>query len=317
MMLNEEEYEYLMDILAYIIHGGNWLSLFFIFTGSGANGKSVIGNLLTGALGSYFKTMNPKSITTKKTRPNETSDWVNTKGKRCILFSEPDDKDKIQSDVFKIITGNDEITERALYKESVTFTPQFTPILLCNVIPELSKKDGGVERRLHCVDFPFKFMEEEKYDPKNPIHKRRNTEVLQKSKYDKNYHIQFLLILIHRFCVKNMKRYTQLIAPDRQKKCTTAYYNSEEAKLEKYLDKYYVYKNVPVEHKKKDWVVMRSEFYREYQQNEGKLSLDVLKTELEKLNIGEIRMKGYMYFYPIKVIEEEPECEIVEADNDC
>jgi len=320
MMLNEEEYEYLMDILAYIIHGGNWLSLFFIFTGSGANGKSVIGNLLTGALGSYFKTMNPKSITTQKTRPNETSDWVNTKGKRCVLFSEPDDKDKIQSDVFKIITGNDEITERALYKESVTFTPQFTPILLCNVIPELSKKDGGVERRLHCVDFPFKFMEDEKYDPNNPIHKKRNTEVLQKSKYDKNYHIQFLLILIHRFCEKNMKHYTQLIAPDRQKKCTNEYYNSGEEKLQEFLDKYYIYKeeDIPSKHKKKNWSIAKTTLLTDYTNYGGKISSQDLEKQLKTKNIEIIKYDGIYCYYPIQaiIVDDEPdsdECKIVDV----
>ena len=59
-------------------------------------------------------------------------------------MSEPNNDDegremKMNNGLIKSITGNDEITGRALHKNSITFEPTFNVFLLCNEIPSLEK----------------------------------------------------------------------------------------------------------------------------------------------------------------------------------
>ena len=72
-------------------------------------------------------------------------------------MQEPSKGDKINEGIMKEITGGDPIQARALFKESVTFIPQFKLVVCTNVLFDIATNDDGTWRRIRLCDFMSKF----------------------------------------------------------------------------------------------------------------------------------------------------------------
>ena len=77
-------------------------------------------------------------------------------------MSEPEQDDRIETGILKLLTGEDKIQARELFKNPFYFLPQFKFTLQCNNKPELKSDDGGVKRRIRVLNFPMKFVNEPK-----------------------------------------------------------------------------------------------------------------------------------------------------------
>jgi len=76
------------------------------------------------------------------------------------VMQEPSKGDKINEGIMKEITGGDPIQGRALYKNSITFIPQFNLIVTTNTLFDIRSNDDGTWRRIRLCDFASKFVEE-------------------------------------------------------------------------------------------------------------------------------------------------------------
>jgi putative DNA primase/helicase len=95
-------------------------------------------------------------------------------------MQEPDEKEPINSGLMKEISGGDTVTCRALHAMPVTFTPMYTPILMCNAKPHVNPQDEAVWRRLRVVDFPVKFVYNP--NPNDKFQKQRDDTLKEKIK---------------------------------------------------------------------------------------------------------------------------------------
>lgn len=98
---------------------------------------------------------------------------------------------------FVCCTKLEGIQARALYRSGFEYKPQFTPIILCNDIPDFNKIDKAIEQRTHIIPFQNKFVEEpkmcnEKKINRTLIRELDNVEIFQ----------SFIWILIYNY--KNM-----------------------------------------------------------------------------------------------------------------
>lgn len=59
----------------------------------------------------------------------------------------------------KEITGGDPIQGRALFKDTVTFMPQFKLVVCTNTLFDIKSNDDGTWRRIRVCDFESKFIE--------------------------------------------------------------------------------------------------------------------------------------------------------------
>ena len=194
---------YLLDTLSSRLYGKNLLQLFFIWTGIGANGKSVIGNLLDITFGKYFGKISADSITKPTKNANSTSEFSRISQSRIVLTEEPDEGDKLQVSILKEHSGDSKIRTRGLFQESYEYTPQYAMIINCNEIPELSKVDGNnaITRRLRVIHFPTKFCD----NPSKPNEKLGDPLLNQKLKDDIRYRQAFLKILVDIWFSKDLK----------------------------------------------------------------------------------------------------------------
>ena len=81
---------------------------------------------------------------------------LNGQGKRIDKTSKGD---RIYEGPLKELTGDKAITARALYKDVVTFAPQFKLVTCTNVMPEIVSADDGTRRRFVKIDFISKFTD--------------------------------------------------------------------------------------------------------------------------------------------------------------
>ena len=157
---NPELKKYMWEHLASCLIGTNDNQTFNIYTGSGANGKSKLVDLMSKLLGDYKGVVPLQLITQKRTTIGSTSsEIVQLKGKRYAVMQEPSKGDAINEGIMKEITGGDPIQGRALWSDSITFIPQFKLVVTTNTMFDIKNNDDGTWRRIRVCDFESKFLE--------------------------------------------------------------------------------------------------------------------------------------------------------------
>jgi len=155
--------------LASTLLGNNENQTFNIYIGTGANGKSKLIDLMSKVLGEYKGTVPITLITQKRNSIGGTSSEIHQLiGVRYAVMQEPSNGDKINEGIMKEITGGDPIQCRALFKESVTFIPQFKLVVGTNCFPDMEARDDGTWRRVRAVEYKAKFTKNPYNDPQFP-----------------------------------------------------------------------------------------------------------------------------------------------------
>ncbi|MEM1149316.1 MAG: phage/plasmid primase, P4 family [Pseudomonadota bacterium] len=132
--------------------------------GGGANGKSVLVDLMARIAGSYAATARIESLTgnTRRGGGEPTPDLVPLMGARMVRTSEPDEGQRLQEGLIKELTGGEPMLVRALYGESVEVTPYFKLTISGNHKPEIRGGDDGIWRRVLLVPFDIQIPEPER-----------------------------------------------------------------------------------------------------------------------------------------------------------
>ncbi len=153
--------KYMWDHLASCLIGIKKEHAFNIYRGSGSNGKSILTDLMSQALGEYKGTVPITLVTEKRNAIGGTSsEVIQLKGIRYAVMQEPSKDAVINEGIMKELTGGDPIQARALYSESEIFIPQFSLVVCTNALFEIKSNDDGTWRRMKLVDFLSKFISE-------------------------------------------------------------------------------------------------------------------------------------------------------------
>ena len=154
---------YFINVLSSCLSGSTQDEKLYIMNGSGSNGKSLTNDLMFLALGDYYMSCPISMMTRKRGQSNETApEKVRMKGRRCGIFQETDDGDKLNVGVMKEFTGGDKVLVRDLFKgsnEMIEFKPQMKYFFTCNQLPEVPSIDDGTWRRLRVISFVSKFTD--------------------------------------------------------------------------------------------------------------------------------------------------------------
>ena len=162
--------KYMWEHLASVLIGENMNQTFNIYRGSGSNGKSLLVEFMSQALGEYKGTV-PITLVTKDRNAigGTSSEIMQLKGIRYAVMQEPTKGTKLYDGVFKELTGGDPIQGRALYHDMETFTLQCTLAVCTNVLFEIDSNDDGTWRRIRLCEFMSKFVDPgTPEDPDNP-----------------------------------------------------------------------------------------------------------------------------------------------------
>jgi phage/plasmid-associated DNA primase len=308
---DEEKSNYLMKVLASSLFKGNVQQEFYILTGEGSNGKSLLMSLVNKALGRYTGDISYTSLTSRRKSENPFSDWVKTKGMKLVKSLEPDAKSMLQGNRIKSITGGDVMCEREIYGSNKEWKPYFIFFLIANEVPRLDHIDDAVKRRLKFIQFPFKFkVRNEVAEWDDAVHREKKADLGEKFDEDSRYGQQFLLMLLKTYEEelhgKDRKEVLSHIPADFEEKKTI--YEFENNIIEEFVEEMYdIMKAVPetdpiAKFNRSNYGKRPEEYHKDYQmwvESKGLLvrNVDKLMTKDQfKQNLRSVRGIGDAYY---------------------
>jgi putative DNA primase/helicase len=154
---------YLQRVAGYCMTGITSEHILFFLYGTGANGKSVFVNTLSGIWGDYavVAAMETFVETNSDRHPTE---LAHLRGARLVVAHETEQGRRWAEAKIKAMTGGDPITARYMRQDFFTFTPQFKLVIAGNHKPSLASVDEAIRRRFHLIPFTVTIPETER-DP--------------------------------------------------------------------------------------------------------------------------------------------------------
>jgi hypothetical protein len=138
---------YMWDHLSSCLIGIKKEHAFNIYPGSGSNGKALLTDLMSQALGENKGTVPITLVTEKRGSIGGTSsEVIQLKGVRYAVMQEPSKDAVINEGILKELTGGDPIQARALYSDSEVFIPQFSLVVCTNALFDVKSNDDGTWR---------------------------------------------------------------------------------------------------------------------------------------------------------------------------
>ncbi len=154
-------------LMGYIISGSPKERVLPIFYGAGANGKSLLLNIISEILGkdySFPTSANSIMEADYTSSGSGHNTFVYTlQGKRLVLANESKEGQSLDVGLVKTMTGGDEMSARKAYgKNIITFKPTHTVILITNHLPHISADDQAIWDRVLPIEFANRFIENPK-----------------------------------------------------------------------------------------------------------------------------------------------------------
>ncbi|MGR3495415.1 DNA primase family protein [Citreimonas sp.] len=137
---------------------------FSFFYGSGANGKSVLVDLIAKMLGDYSHSAKIESFTGRNRRGggDATPDIFPLMGARMVRAAEPEEGERLQEGLIKELTGGEPILVRQLHADFIEVHPFFKLTMSGNHKPDIRGTDDGIWRRVLLVPFDVQIPESER-----------------------------------------------------------------------------------------------------------------------------------------------------------
>lgn len=159
---DKELISFMQRAIGYSLTGLVSEQVMFVNYGFGANGKSVLLNVITGLLGDHASNAQSSSIMMQKNDDSIKNDLARLRGSRFVSMSEIEDGKRLAEAQLKQLTGGDPVTARFLYKEHFEFNPMFKLWMACNHRPVISGTDAGIWRRILLIPFNVTIPESER-----------------------------------------------------------------------------------------------------------------------------------------------------------
>jgi len=154
---DKELIDVMQEIIGYCLTTDMQAQTFFIFWGTGANGKSLLCNIIKKLVGEKNYSAIPISDLSKS------FSRADLKGKLLNISAENEQTDNkpFNSQYIKSISGGDEIKAEFKGKDVFTFNPVCKLIFAVNTLPNFNDKTVGFLRRLKVIPFKARFSVED------------------------------------------------------------------------------------------------------------------------------------------------------------
>lgn len=155
---NQRMVDFLWLSLGYALTGDCREQCFWMFWGSGNNGKGTLIDVLIAIFGSYWMNISTETLLAKENPGSQIrSDVARLDGPRLVTAAEIDKGRRLSESLVKGLTGQDSITARFLYGKDFDFKPQFKLFVQTNNKPIIRDLTNAMWRRLKLVEFPLDF----------------------------------------------------------------------------------------------------------------------------------------------------------------
>lgn len=157
---NQEIVQFVQRFIGYCLTGHMREEVMVVGYGHGANGKSVLAEVLRDIFGGYAVTADPSLITSSRVNAGSaTPDSARLAGKRFCLLNESKVGDRIDDGMVKKLVSTEKMVARALYRDPFEFYPTAKLFLRTNHRPLIRDDSEGMWRRLYLLPFGAHFPE--------------------------------------------------------------------------------------------------------------------------------------------------------------
>ena len=146
---------YVRKIIGYSLTGYTREQCYFVFYGSGSNGKSTLLNVLRELLGSFVKNIDFTSLT--YSGHSARGDLARLIGARVVTCVEVEPKKVVNETVINRITGGDPITVKKIYCDPFEYLPRYKIFIAGNDKPNLEGLKHATWRRIRLIPFSVQF----------------------------------------------------------------------------------------------------------------------------------------------------------------
>jgi putative DNA primase/helicase len=154
---------YLRRVMGYSVTALTSEQVFFLHHGKGANGKSVLFDLIGRILGSYSQVVPVETLLSTQIEGRVPNDVARMNGRRMLQASEPKAGKGLDEAKIKGLTGGETVTARYMRGEFFEFKPVGTIHLATNHLPRMTD-DPATWRRVKLITWDVIIPEEER-DP--------------------------------------------------------------------------------------------------------------------------------------------------------
>ena len=155
---------YLQRVVGYCLTGDVTEHKLFFCYGTGANGKSVVLEVLLALLGDHG-TLAPVSLLMAKPTEQHPCDRMVLRGRRLAVFAETPARQQWDESTVKALTGGDTITARGMRENFSTFKPSAKFAIAGNHRPRVNDLTEGFWRRFEEIPFEVTIPKDRR-DPK-------------------------------------------------------------------------------------------------------------------------------------------------------
>jgi len=158
---DDELQAFLQRMCGYALTGSTREHALFFLYGTGANGKSVFLNTVSGVLADYAMTAPIETFMASNSDRHPT-DLAGLRGGRLVTAIETEEGRRWAESKIKTLTGGDKISARFMRQDFFEFTPQFKLVIAGNHKPSLRTVDEAMRRRFHLLPFAVTIPPEER-----------------------------------------------------------------------------------------------------------------------------------------------------------
>ena len=152
---------YIQRVAGYALTGSIREHALFFAYGTGANGKGVTINTLTGIMGDYAAVASIDTFTASQNERHPT-DLAMLRGARLVTAQETEEGRRWAEARIKAMTGGDPITARFMRQDFFTFEPAFKLVIAGNHRPGLRNVDEAIRRRFNLIPFAIRIAPEDR-----------------------------------------------------------------------------------------------------------------------------------------------------------
>ena len=163
--MNDPEWiDYLHRVCGYVLSGLVKEEVLIFMLGFGANGKSVLANVLNRIMGSYAVSLPSAFLMQSSSRNGEaaTPALAMLQGARLALANEVESGAKLSAQTVKVACSTEPIAARHIYGNVFSYLPTHKLVVRGNHKPIITDDDDGIWRRIHLLPFDRRFGPDEK-----------------------------------------------------------------------------------------------------------------------------------------------------------
>lgn len=157
---------YFLDTCSDAFVGGNNKKQVIFWTGEGDNAKSVTQTIMEKMFGRLAVKFSTTLVTSKKTSIGAAAPELARAGNgvRWATLEEPDQDEKINMGILKLLSGNDSYFARDLFekgRDTREILPMFKLTFICNKLPDFKYIDTAMRNRMRVIPFESKFIRQD------------------------------------------------------------------------------------------------------------------------------------------------------------